>query len=123
MPNKFTEEQIKFVSSVLQTNKWVSWNQLVAKFPDLANDALGAMYKPMISFRHLPPVPGEAINTGIAAAMRLPTGYQDVVMSRPLNPDAFTIEKGLLDAVSLVIDAIRDFHSVSTYIMQSGMVV
>lgn len=122
MTKEFTAPQSLFVDEILTTGRWVGWRELADKFPSLTENGLGEMYKPQISFHHIPPAAGEVVNTAIIATLRLHTGYQDVVMSRPLDPAVFTREAGILRAVELATDAIGDFHAVSSYIVQSGMV-
>ena len=122
MSKEFTVLQSIFVDEILTTGRWVGWRELVDEFPSLIENGLGEMYKPQISFHHVPPAAGEVVNTAITATLRLHTGYQDVVMSRPLDPSVFSREAGVLLAVELATDAIGDFHAVSKYIIKSGMV-
>lgn len=122
MSKEFTNGQVQFVSEILDSGRWVSWRELAACFPSLTENGLGEMYKPQISFYHVPAAVDEVVNTAIIATLRLHTGYQDVVMSRPLDPSVFSREAGVLRAVELATDAIGDFHAVSKYIIKSGMV-
>lgn len=122
MKQNFTEQQEQFAQYLLEHPVWVSWEQVVSKFPQLDGNFLGEMYKPAFHFAAPPAFGSEHVNTAINASLRLHTGYQDTVMSRPLRESDYTTVGGVFRAIELALLAIGDFHAVSSYVQQSGMV-
>ncbi len=122
MKQTFTEEQQQFAIYALDRPVWVSWDQIVSKFPQLDGNFLGEMYKPAFHFAEPPAFGSEKVNTAVNVTLRLHTGYQDTVMSRPLVESDYTAEGGVFRGIELALLAIGDFHAVSSYVQQSGMV-
>lgn len=110
--------QATFVTATVDSAEWVNWKEIAEIFPQYESNYLGAMYKPMICFATIPAAPDEDFNTGLVAVVRLATGYQEVVMSRPLphNAKNYNLVEGFTRAVDMVLTAVGDFHAVSIYL-------
>ena len=110
--------QATFVTAAVDSKEWVNWKEIAEIFPQYEENYLGAMYKPMITFSTIPAAPDEDFNSGLIAVVRLATGYQEVVMSRPLphNLQNYNLVEGFTRAVDMILKAVGDFHAVSVYL-------
>lgn len=109
-----------YVAEVVNTDEWVEWDELVQVFTDYGNNFIGAKFKPLFTFRTLPAAPGEEFNTALIAVVRLESGWQSVVMSRPLpnNAKNFSIHRGFTAAIDLALAEVGKYFAVQSYIKQ-----
>jgi hypothetical protein len=113
---QYTQEQIAFVNWTIENGGWVSWDQVTDAFPELAEEFLGKTYVPLFAFNIPPTFPVGVLQTAINCTFRLPSGYQDVVMSRPLNPAHYDQTHGFVMAIQKALVGIGEYHAVSSYV-------
>lgn len=113
---QYTQEQIAFVNWAIEMGQWVSWEEVTKAFPELSGEFLGNTYQPLFSFDIPPCFPVGVLQTAINCTYRLDTGYQDVVMSRPLNPLHYDQTHGFVMAIQRALSGVGEYHAVANYV-------
>lgn len=89
-----------------------SWEDIVDAYPELKDHPIGSQYKPDIQFT----MPFGSNETSILASGKIESGFQEVYLSRPLDPKTFNHYTGQKFAVLGLLAKLGTYHACISYV-------